>query len=870
MSSDLTPMMRQYLEIKEQCPDAILFFRLGDFYEMFFDDALEATRILHITLTSRGNLKGKKVPMCGVPHHAANNYIARLIMNGRKVAVCEQVEEPSDTKKIVRREITKVITPGTFIADEILSSSVNNYILSLAHRDGVFGLAYSDISTGEFRVTEIDGRERLFSEIYKISPSESLVSASFSSSEDFKKFKEANLGAVTVNDDWMFDSGLAADDIKRHFAVKTLEAFGCHDMDLGLGAAGALIKYLKSTQKTQLKNIDSIRTYRAVEYMTLDRVSHRHLELIQNQEDLSSHATLYDVLDFSKTPMGKRKLKRWMLNPLLDTRRISDRLDAVQYFHDENTARSDFREIMGRMYDIERLANKVSLGTANARDMLALAGSLENIPHLKKSLTVKTPEALGAKVAELEDFGSTVMAIKSCIVEDPPVALREGGLIRQGYSPEVDEVRETVTRGRDWLMDLQLKEIERTGISSLKVGYNKVFGYYIEVTKANLENVPDDYIRKQTLVNAERFITQALKDEESRIIGAEERIKDLEYEVFCRLREDVAGRIEDLKKAADIIARLDVLSALGEAAVKNRYARPEVNTGNTISIKEGRHPVLERMLKDKEFVSNDCVMDDENNRIFIITGSNMAGKSTFIRQVALITIMAQIGSFVPATEAKIGVIDRIFTRVGASDRLYQGMSTFMVEMLETANILNNATERSLVVLDEIGRGTSTFDGVSIAWAVVEYIHHNLKGARTMFATHYHELTELSEVMKGVRNYNLAVQQWGDEIVFLYKVIEGSCDESFGIHVAKLAGMPSSVVERAKEILDNLQKDSFTGNIKARFADEKDAQDKQLDFFGGFNMEHPVIEKIKGIDPKNMTPMEALRMMEEFKREVSEK
>jgi DNA mismatch repair protein MutS len=867
MTSDLTPMMRQYLEIKEQCPDAILFFRLGDFYEMFFDDAVDATAILHITLTSRGNLKGKKIPMCGVPHHAADNYIARLIRAGRKVAICEQVEEPSAGSKVVRREITRVITPGTFIADEVVSSSVNNYILAMTRKDQVFGLAYSDISTGEFIVTEVDGTERVFSEIYKISPAESLVPASFSSSEDFRKFTEAGLGTVTEGDDWMFDSELAASDIKRHFEVKTLEAFGCHDMELGLSAAGALIKYLKNTQKNRLRNIDSIKTYRTSQYMTLDRVSHRHLELIQNQESLSSQGTLYAVLDHCGTPMGRRKLKRWMLNPLLDVQKIADRLDMVQYFHDETVCRDEFRQILTRMYDIERLANKVSLGTANARDMLALSRSMENIPLLKKALAVKVPSTLEEAIDGIEDFSDMTELIKGCIVEEPPVTLKEGGLIRDGYSSEVDELRRLVTSGRDWLAELQKKEIERTGINSLKIRYNKVFGYYIEITKANLDNVPEDYIRKQTLVNAERFITNDLKEHEARILGAQERIRSLEHDMFCRLRDDVAGRIESLKRAADTVSALDVLASLGEAAARNRYSRPRVTSGNAVRIKGGRHPVLEKILKDKEFVPNDCVMDDKDNRIFIITGSNMAGKSTYIRQVALITIMAQMGSFVPAEEVDIGITDRIFTRVGASDRLYHGMSTFMVEMLETANILNNATERSLIILDEVGRGTSTFDGVSIAWAVVEYIHHRLNGAKTMFATHYHELTELSEVMKGIRNYNLAVRQWQDEIIFLYKVTEGSCDESFGIHVAKLAGMPNSVVKRAKEILDNLKKDSFTGNIRSRFVEAKDTGDKQMDLFSGFNADHPVIEKIKASDLENMTPMEALKALESFKRDL---
>ncbi|MFH1552754.1 MAG: DNA mismatch repair protein MutS [Candidatus Omnitrophota bacterium] len=869
MSSVLTPMMRQYLDIKEQHKDAILFFRLGDFYEMFFDDAIEATRILHITLTSRGTVKGNKIPMCGIPHHAANSYIVRLIKHGRKVAICEQVEEPTPGKKIVKREVARIITPGTFIADELLGESINNYILSLNISGGRYGLAYADISTGEFRVTEVDDKEDLLCELYKISPAECLISERFSKDKAFQQFKDVNLGAITVNDDWMFDCDLSAKEIKRHFSVESLEGFGCEGLDLAVGAAGALLKYLKNTQKSRLNNIDAISTYRASQFMTMDRNSHRHLELTQNQEDLSVEGTLFDVLDRTKTPMGKRKLKRWMLNPLLDPDQIKDRLDAVQYFYDNTSCREKVRGFLNDIYDIERLSNKISLGTAGARDMVALASSLGNIKSLKESFIVEISPALKNIVSGLDDFKDVIEWIENCLVEAPPNTLKEGDLIKKGYDPEVDELRSLVAGGKDWIASLKKSEIERTGINSLKIGFNKVFGYYIEVTKANLNAVPADYIRKQTLVNAERFITEELKQQESKIIGAEERIKNMEYEIFCGLREKVGNEIERLKKSADHIADLDVFSNLAERAVKNRYSRPKVNDRNDLRIVEGRHPVLEKILKDKEFVPNDVSMDDSDSRIFIITGSNMAGKSTYIRQIALITIMAQMGSFVPASEAEIGVVDRIFTRVGASDRLYRGMSTFMVEMLETANILNNATGKSLIILDEIGRGTSTFDGVSIAWAVVEFIHHRLAGAKAMFATHYHELTELSRIMRGVKNYHLAVQEWEDEIVFLYKVKEGSCDESFGIHVAKMAGMPSGVIARAREILDNLQKDSFLGNIRSRFSEKKNAEDKQFDFFKNATREHPIIKKIKKMDVDRLTPLEALKKIAELKREVSD-
>jgi len=862
-------MMRQYLDVKEQHKDAILFFRLGDFYEMFFDDATEAARILHITLTSRGAGKGGKVPMCGLPHHAADNYIARLIRHGRKVAICDQVEEPAPGKKIVKRQVTRIITPGTFIADDLLDESVNNYILSFNADGGNFGLAYADISTGEFRVTELDNREDLFSELYRISPAECLIPESFSKGKGSQQFMDVNLGAITVNDDWLFDYDLSLKEIKNHFLVESLEGFGCQDLPLAVGAAGALLKYLKNTQKSRLNNINVISTYRASQFMTMDRNSYRHLELTRNQEDFSATGTLLEVLDKTRTPMGKRKLKRWISCPLLDTEEIKARLDAVQYFYDSGECRKNVRDLLKEIYDIERLSNKVSLGKANARDMVALSSSLGNIAKLRDSITGEVPSRIRGTVLGMDDFKDVIGWMESCLAPEPPNVLKEGGLIRDGYDPRLDELRYLVTNGKDWVTGLQKREIERTGISSLKIGFNRVFGYYIEVTKAKLDAVPTDYIRKQTLVNAERFITPELKEQESRIIGAEERIKNMEYEIFCRLRDKVGAEIERLKRTADCVAELDVLSDLAEVAVVNRYSRPMVNEGSGLRVIEGRHPVLEKILKDKEFVPNDIRMDAGHSRIFIITGSNMAGKSTYIRQIALITIMAQMGGFVPAKEAEIGVVDRIFTRVGASDRLYRGMSTFMVEMLETANILNNATGRSLIILDEIGRGTSTFDGVSIAWAVVEFIHHRLSGAKAMFATHYHELTELAGVMKGIKNYHLTVQEWGDEIVFLYKVAEGTCDESFGIHVAKLAGMPPGVISRARAILNNLQKDSFTGNIRWRFSEEQKREGKQFDLFEDFSREHPIIGRIREMDVNRLTPLEALGKMAEFKKELSE-
>ncbi|MDD4012838.1 MAG: DNA mismatch repair protein MutS [Candidatus Omnitrophica bacterium] len=872
MGSDLTPMMRQYLDIKRENKDAILFFRLGDFYEMFFDDAKEATRILHITLTAREAGKGNKVPMCGIPFHAADNYIARLVKHGKKVAICEQMEEPSPGKKLVRREITRIITPGTFIADEILDSTINNYILSLAPRDGIFGLAYADLSTGEFRVAEISEKEDLLAELYKISPSECLLPEGYSKDPSFRQISDLTLGALTIRDDWMFDPGFGMKEMSTHFGVRTLEGYGCDQMPLAVGAAGALLRYLKDTQKNDLVNFDKVSVYSIGEFMVMDRNSHRNLEIIHNMEDMGTRGTLVEVMDEALTPMGKRRLKVWLLNPLVEVTRITERHDAVQFFHDERDSRRKVRALLAETYDIERLSNKVMLGTAGPRDLASLSFSLAKLHDLKTTaISGDIPGLLKAALTDISDFSALTARINFCMVDLPPVSSKDGGIIRDGYDQRVDELRSLIGGSKDWLASLQKSEIERTGISSLKVGYNQVFGYYIEVSNAKIDAVPQNYIRKQTLVNAERFITQELKEHEAKILGAEEKIKELEMEIFTDLRLEVATRIGELKKASEAAADIDVLASLAEVAEKNKYVRPRMTRESGILITGGRHPVLEKVLKGRDFVPNDIRMDDEENRIFIITGSNMAGKSTFIRQIAIIVVMAQIGSFVPADGATIGVVDRVFTRVGASDRLYRGMSTFMVEMLETAYILNNATGKSLIILDEIGRGTSTFDGVSIAWAVVEFIHHSLKGAKALFATHFHELTELNRVMRGIKNYHLAIQQWREEVVFLYKVKEGSCDESFGIHVARLAGMPPGVVKRAREILGNLRKDSFRGSLEKRFAEtQASLPERQLSLFGAEDDKAgKAAERLRSINVDDLTPVEALNLIADIRKELGE-
>lgn len=868
MDPGTTPMMKQYFEIKKEHPDSILFFRLGDFYEMFFDDAKEASRILHITLTARVN-RQKKIPMCGVPHHAAENYIARLVKEGKKVAICEQTEAPSKDKKIVKRSVSKIITPGTFVSDGLLAGGVNQHLASLARSGDIYGLAYADVSTGEFRLTEIRDREKLFAELYKISPSETIFPSSFEHEEELKGLLDPNMaGSVTFCEDWHFELALAQRQLKDHFGVATLEGFGCGGMTSGISAAGALMKYLHRTQGAAMENIDAMSVYSLEEYMALDENSHRHLELVKNQQDLTSEGTLLSVLDKTNTSMGRRMLRRWLLNPLVDVDRIRYRQCFVQELYDNTEIRRRLREELKNISDLERLTTKVVLETANPRDVRALADSLRAVEKVKElpSSGQNIPYVKGV-MGGLDHLSEVVDLTDRALTDNAPVTVREGGIIRSGYDDRVDDLRSKISGGKDWVAALQKKEIDRTGINSLKIGYNKVFGYYIEVTKANLGSVPEDYIRKQTLVNAERFITDDLKRREEEIIGAEEKIKELECRIFQRVRSQIAGHMDRLKKTAREVARLDVLSNFAHIAVENRYLRPDVDLSGELHLKGSRHPVLEMVLKDKEFVPNDVDMGKEG-KIFIITGSNMAGKSTLIRQVALICLMAHIGSFVPASEARLGVVDRIFTRVGASDRLYKGMSTFMVEMVETANILNNATDRSLIVLDEIGRGTSTFDGVSIAWSIVEYLNKNVPGAKTMFATHYHELTELAQVLAGVRNYHLAVQRWKDDIVFLYKLAEGVCDESFGVQVAKMAGLPKEVVSRARNILDNLQKDSLSGNIRSRFHNGPGPRDeKQLDLFERRPAPHPAVERLKRIDPEGMTPIEALKELDELKKEV---
>jgi DNA mismatch repair protein MutS len=852
MKEKLTPMLNQYLRIKKAYPDVILFFRLGDFYEMFFEDAKIASSVLHITLTSREAGRGRRIPMCGIPHHAAENYIARLLKEGYKVAICEQVEDPKLAKGVVKREVIRVITPGTLVGESIIQDN-NNYILSLNEERGRFGISFCDISTGEFKTTELENQEEFLSEISRINPAEVLIPEG---RNDLGKLLD--IKTVTEYPDFYFIPESARDVLLSHFKVKTLAGFELDGRDLALSASGALLKYLEETQKRALTHIRKIEFYCVEKYMLLDSFTQRNLELVRSLEWERKEDSLLSVLDKTLTPMGKRLLQKWLLQPLLDIEEIKDRQDGVEFFYQDRFLRERAREILKGFQDLERIASKIGLDMANPRDVVNLRATLDKIERLKTLIPQIGPKIITGCQKMLAPLEELQEKIKKAIVEDPPVQINEGGIIKEGYSRELDELRKISSSGKEWIAQLQEREIKRTGITSLKVGYNKVFGYYIEVTKPNLKYVPPDYIRKQTLVNAERFITPELKEYEEKVLGAEEKIKELEKEIFISLREEIKNFISQLQSNANTVAVIDVLQSLAEAAEQNRYIRPKIHSGYEVIIKDGRHPVVERILPEGEFVPNDVVLN-RDEKILIITGPNMAGKSTYIRQTALLIIMAQMGSFIPASSAEIGIVNRVFTRIGARDALVSGMSTFMVEMVEVARILNNADERSLIILDEVGRGTSTYDGLSIAWAVVEYIHKNIK-AKTLFATHYHELTQIAKYLPEVKNLNVAVREYQGQVIFLYRVEEGSCDRSFGIHVAQLAGIPPEVIERAKQLLKELEKGR---KIIAR------SPQIQYELFTPESKPHPVVEEIKKLDIERMSGIEALNFLHQLKKRLEE-
>jgi len=861
--------MRQYNEIKRNYPDSILFFRLGDFYEMFGEDAIVASRTLQIALTTRDRGKEAPVPMCGVPYFTADTYIAKMIKAGYKVALCEQVEDPREAKGIVKREVVNVFTPGTFSPED---PRENNYIMSFFLKENLIGIAVADITTGEFLVYE--SIEDLRDEISRFEPKEILLPLSLKNNQVVAD----NLDGfyLTPYDDLHFDYLESYRALLKHFRVVSLEGYGCEGMVVAVSAAGALINYLENNQKGNL-SFKKINVLRRASCMFLDAVTLRNLEITRNVRDGDRNGSLLSILDETITPMGGRLLRAWLHRPLIELTEIKLRQDAIDALLD-NKRYSKLRGLLKGISDIERLASRISFGSANARDLLSLKASLKIVPEIKQLLVLHSDNLLCDLNRQIDEFFDTVNLIESAIADNPPISLKDGGLIKTGFTRDVDELRQISGSARDFIASIEAKERQRTGINSLKVGYNRIFGYYIEITKANLSQVPTDYTRKQTLAGGERFITPELKEYEAKVLGAEDRLKNLEYEIFQEVRLKISGETERLQRAAISIATLDVLSSLAHVAEKYNYARPLVDDGDTIHITEGRHPVLERMHLGERFVPNNALLDSGDNNILVITGPNMAGKSTYMRQIALIILMAQIGSFVPAENARIGYVDRIYTRIGASDVITKGQSTFMVEMTETANILNNATERSLIILDEVGRGTSTFDGISIAWAVAEYIARQIK-ARTLFATHYHELTELALVLNGVKNFNIAVKEWGDEIIFFRKIEEGPTNKSYGIQVARLAGLPEDILERAKEILYNLERAELNELGAPKIAYSPHAVDKSRTFGTGFRKNQldlfttqpdPVIKELLGLDILNLTPMEALNKLYEMRRKLSDK
>lgn len=863
-----TPLMEQYLSIKAKHKDAILFFRMGDFYEMFYDDAQIASEVLGITLTSRAHGKAADVPLAGFPYHALDTYLTKMIKAGYRVAICEQVEDPKLARTIVKRDIIEIVTPGTTFSDDILESKRNNYLISLYFDKNIGGLSGIDISTGEFFVSE-DSMQMMNELVQSLEPAELIISES--QRPLLSKFiNNSERFFITVRDDWIFSRDYGYDILTEHFNTVSLKGFGCDDLDAGISAAGAILHYVKENQKSKVPHITRLQRRDNTDYLTIDPTTQKNLELIHSLNNRDRRSTLISVIDQTKTAMGARLLVKWLLNPLAHIKPIKLRLDAVEEFFNHHDTRLKVREILKQVGDLERLSSKISTGRANARDLNALKATLKRVPEINSALENSEAEYILKIRQHLKELPEIVDEIERAIVDNPPLITSEGGLIKEGYHAELDHLREITFSGKDWIAMLQSTERERTGIPSLKVNYNKVFGYYLEVTKPHLSKVPEDYIRKQTLVNAERFITPELKEYEEQILGAQEKIVELEYRLFDQIRQLVAQKVSVIQENAALIAQLDCLTNLAEVAYLHNYSKPEIlNNNDEIIIKDSRHPVVERLLPPGEsFVPNDVHINNQQSQILIITGPNMAGKSTYLRQIGLIVLMAQMGSFVPAKSAQIGLVDKIFTRVGASDNLAGGESTFLMEMNQTANILNNATPKSLILLDEIGRGTSTFDGLSIAWSVAEYLHNSPGvAAKTLFATHYHELTELELILSRVKNYNVAVKEWGDKIVFLRKIVEGGCDHSYGIHVAQLAGLPKPVIDRAKEVLSNLEAEELTLNELPKLAVKHDDQNQpQLDLFA--RQENILREEITKVDINNLTPIEAINILNKLQKLIS--
>lgn len=877
MSNELTPMMKQYMQTKEEYKDCILFYRLGDFYEMFFDDALTASKELEITLTGKNCGLEERAPMCGIPYHAVDSYLNRLVSKGYKVAICEQVEDPKTAKGIVKREVIRVVTPGTNLDTQGLDETKNNYIMCIVYMADRYGLSVADVTTGEYLVTELDSQTKLMDELYKFMPSEIVCNEAFyMSGLDLDDLKNRLHMAIYSLEAWYFDDALCRETLQEHFKVASLEGIGLSDCECGMIASGALLKYLEETQKNSLSHMSRLTRYATGNYMVLDSATRRNLELVETLREKQKRGSLLWVLDKTKTAMGARTLRKYVEQPLIDKESIVKRLDAVAELKDNAICREEIREYLNPVYDLERLVGKITYQSANPRDLIAFQSSLSMLPSVKCILKDMESDLLKEIYEELDPLEELCDLVGRAIQEEPPLAMKEGGIIKDGYNEEVDRLRKAKSEGKNWLADLETKEREKTGIKNLRIRYNKVFGYYLEVTNSFKDLVPDYYTRKQTLANAERYIIPELKELEDTILGAEDKLYSLEYELYSDIRSRVAKDVVRVQKTAKVIAQIDTLASLALVAEQNNYVRPKINEKGVIDIKEGRHPVVEKMIPNDMFISNDTYLNDKKDRIAIITGPNMAGKSTYMRQTALIVLMAQIGSFVPAAKADIGLVDRIFTRVGASDDLASGQSTFMVEMTEVANILRNATSKSLLILDEIGRGTSTFDGLSIAWAVIEHISNSkLLGAKTLFATHYHELTELEGKIDNVNNYCIAVKENGDDIIFLRKIVKGGADKSYGIQVAKLAGVPESVTDRAKEIVEELVQTDITSRIKdiavlgapkpkAKKYDDVDLA--QMSLFDTVK-DDDVLKELKELDLGNLTPIEALNTLYQLQNKL---
>ena len=864
----LTPMMRQYVEIKERYEDCILFYRLGDFYEMFFEDAITASKELEITLTGKNCGLEERAPMCGVPYHAVDSYLNKLVTKGYKVAIVEQVEDPATAKGIVKREVVRIVTPGTNLNTSALDETKNNYLMSIVCVENCFGIAIVDITTGDFFVTEVENNRALLDEIYKFMPSEIICNDAFLlTGIDIDDLKNRLNITLFQLESWYFDDDMCKKALTDHFKVYDLSALGIDNYDVGTNAAGALMQYLTETQKNSLSHLTQIIPYSTNKFMILDTSTRRNLELCETLREKQKRGSLLWVLDKTKTAMGARMLRSYIEQPLIDKESIIKRQKAIEELNKSLITRDELREYLSPIYDLERLISKVAYKSANPRDLIALLNSLKMLPHIKTVIQDFKSPLFKEITEELDVLDDITSLIDNSINEDPPINIKEGGIIKEGYNEEVDRLRKAKTEGKTWLAELETKEKEKTGIKGLKIKYNKVFGYYLDVTNSYKDLVPDYYVRKQTLTNSERYTTDELKQLEDVILGAEDKLFSLEYNIFSEIRDEISSQVVRIQTTAKALAKIDVFASLAYVAEHNNYVKPNINEKGIIDIKNGRHPVVEKMMPDSMFVTNDTYLDMNNNRVSIITGPNMAGKSTYMRQTALITLMAQIGSFVPATSANIGVCDKIFTRVGASDDLASGQSTFMVEMTEVANILRNATPKSLLILDEIGRGTSTFDGLSIAWAVVEHICDiKLLGAKTLFATHYHELTELEGTMKGVNNYCISVKEQGDNIVFLRKIVKGGADKSYGIQVAKLAGVPDSVINRAKELVAELSNADITAKAKEIAANMtpgnsiKGVNDNvelhQMSLFDTVK-EDDIITEIEELDLGTMTPIDAL-------------